>query len=225
MHTDMFPVRTFKLKSNRPCVKNVKIHFKLLRPLHAHTLENQVRQISSEQCEAKRHNNYYVIRNRDSKLIYTVFTNSKHVNITGIKGFNCIQSALAHFNKDFNQNIKRSQVVVDNSTASGKFFFIGPSHKNQPVDCDDDFEPFFPLQQIKFLVDHHLLFQHMRFSLAPAGFPGGVIRISGWPTAILFASGRFTIVGGKSNQKIRETYSELCFCVRIWKQILGVRRF
>ena len=196
----------FKLKTHHPKVNNVKVHFKLQKVVEKKILINKVNKL--ENYTVKRHNNYFVVRHKQNKAVYSIFPDSLFINLTGIKNFKQIHKYIDQFNADFEEEIRLTEVFIDNSTSAGKFYFEKKGAKIENI--------FINLEELKFLVDNHVLFQHMRFSLSPANFPGAVIRIKGWPTTLIFNSGCFTIVGGRSEQKIKETFSEICFCVRTW---------
>ena len=203
-----------KLFVKNPEVNNVKIHFKLKDPLK----RDFIQKVSNrENLNLKRHNNYYVLRSVSNKgPVYSIFLKSGFVNITGIRGFKYIRSVLDLFNKKFSQNIRIENIKVDNSSSAGRFYQVGPKSENS--------EYYINLEDFKLLIDSHPEFHHIRTSLTPGNFPGAIIRFKNSPTALVFSSGKFTIVGACSLEKILSTFHEICRCMKTYEKIVSHRQ-
>jgi len=172
-----------------PTVSNVKIRFKFQAPIIIPThLSHTV----------VYHNNFLTVR--FDSLSCVIFPKSGHVNISGIKDFSCIKEALICFNHQFDSDICEDVIIIDNSTASGRL----PCH---PI-C------------IPKLIGNDLV----TVSIRQQFFPSAVIRPKRraqeqredkLATIILFANGKFNIVGGKSERSIHQTWLLLCALTNI----------
>ena len=168
-------------------VNNVKVHVRVAGGVIVPT--------DFEDDKLTQYSNFVVCRL--ANFVYTVFPKKGHVNISGIRNFAQIPSAVTVFNSRFHTNIIPINVVVDNSTASGKL--------SKPV-------------QLHSLLAHR--HPDITISIRPHYFPSAVIRSlssSSLPksrTIILFANGKYNIVGAKSEQEIRQTVETLCAITR-----------
>ena len=149
---------------------------------------------------AIRHNNYYILRESHSKVVYSVFPKSGFVNITGVKNFEDVENVLRMFNTRFGLNVSPCELITDSSTASGRI--VDQNSEESTIIID--------LEHIKHIVDTESIFTDINASLSPASFPGIVIRSKSTPTCLIFTSGRFIIVGGKSKQSITAGYQQIC---------------
>ena len=139
--------------------------------------------------------------------MYTIFYRSGHINISGIRTFESIKEAILNLNFHFVLNVSLDNIVVDNSTASGKFKKFDKSIINR--------------------ITSSSLASAFNISIRPHYFPSIIIRerssfhsqsthkkrlkkIVSFATCILFTNGKFIIVGGKSECMIRETFHQLC---------------
>lgn len=168
-------------------VNNVKVHVCVGENL-----------IVPDELEGKKYSNFFVFR--FSHFVYSVFPKKGHVNISGIRNFREINTAVNVFNDQFHTNAHPDNIVVDNSTASGKL----PSN-------------FIPIHLPSLLSHQH----NVVVSIRPHFFPSAVIRsssssssLSKTRTTILFANGKFNIVGSKSIDEIDRTYRQLCAIMR-----------
>jgi TATA-box binding protein (TBP) (component of TFIID and TFIIIB) len=171
-----------------PEVYNVKFHF---------PIENKI--VIPPHIECKKCNNFIVSRN--GKLVFSIFNSMKKkgfVNVTGCKNFEEIKKAVSLFTETFNVNVDENKIVVDNSTASGRAKSprqrISLSKIKVIIDSEDRLQPF----------------SSSRVRLHPHYFPGAVFRRIGKPTIIIFSSGSYVIVGGKTINQITESYQTLC---------------
>lgn len=149
------------------------------------------------------------------KFVYTVFPGSGHINVSGVKDFAHIQSALDVFNQIFKTGATLADIKVDNSTSSGRLL----------CHCDDTCSSSnsrrLNLYLLKRFVDSDPASQAAGFylSLRPHFFPGAVLRRRGQAakkraSVILFANCKFVIVGAKSPEHIRETHRAVCALTR-----------
>jgi len=148
--------------------------------------------VPKETCEKiKVFHNFFVWR--ASYFVFTCFHTAKTVNITGCKNFDSDPfHALNLFKQKFVKQDKNRKAVyrsfqIDCSTASGKFSFP------QKID-------------ILSLKSQNL---ETKINLRPHYFCAAVIRKKENPTALLFPSGSFVILGGKSIVKIKESVNNI----------------
>lgn len=136
-----------------------------------------------------RHSNF--ISFHIDHFAFVLFPKSGQVNISGIRGFNDIKEAVRVFNSQFKTNIPVSNIVVDNTTASGKLH-----HRIK------SFATLFksPLRN------------EVSISVRPHYFPSALIRPKGQQrgTIILFANGKYIIVGARSAEELNKAYETLC---------------
>ena len=196
-----------KIESSILGIKNVKIHFKLTSPL------TDLDSLKKSDFSIKKHSNYYIVREKSGYCVYSIFLKSGYVNVTGIRKFSQIVPTLQNFNKKFKQNITIDKVKVDNSTVTGRFEILYESKEEKKPKI------YLNLEQIKFLLDNHTEYKHIKANLTPANFPGIIIRSKNLPTALVFTSARFTIVGGKTKQSIVKTHQQLCAIIEKYMKI------
>jgi hypothetical protein len=126
---------------------------------------------------------------RRGKLTFTVFDTGGHVNASGTRGFARMSRSLAAANLLFGLNLRREDVRVVSSTWSGRFpdrpFVDVPTVWRRAVRLASRgparwrVRPFY-------------------VSLRPSIFPAAVIRRATHPTLLLFANGKFVVVGARS---------------------------
>ena len=156
--------------------------------------------------------NFLVLRPDSNKFVFTIFHKSGHVNVSGVKDFTVIPEVLSYFNSVFKVHITPTQVVVDNSTASG-YIQSTQSPLSQP-----DFLNLHQLHQYisqakrgTDLSCEHSSGKRCYLSLRPHYFPGGVFKIEkSTCTVILFTTKKYIIVGAKCEKEIHETQRLLC---------------
>ena len=141
----------------------------------------------------KYHSNFSVTRVQN--FVYTIFPKGRHVNISGIKNFENIKEALITFNGQFDTNITRDNIIIDNLTASGQLTKQN-IHLSKLLHCAGR--------------------DNVIISVRPYYFPSALIRPKdrtgrdNLTTGLLFANGKFIIIGGKSLTTIENTYTKLC---------------
>ena len=93
-----------------PTVCNIKFHFRTkISAEFIHNLEKK---------QGVRHNNFTIVKEKN--LIFTIFHNSRHINVTGVLNFAKIDESLNLFNSWFNAEIKWSDIIIDNTTSLGQ---------------------------------------------------------------------------------------------------------
>lgn len=127
--------------------------------------------------------------------MYTIFPESGHVNVSGIKHFHECDHVTLFFEQLFNTRVT-STFHIDNSTSTGTL-------ANNVI---------LPLDLTRLIgFDGHSLPYSCTISLRPHYvFPGVLIRPSRQTaniisTCILFRSGKFNIVGAKNQGQIQRT--------------------
>lgn len=171
-------------------IKNLKAHFKLDTTVKLNTFFN----VLSDEEKTKqlfKKINFSIFRDSQcKKIVYTIFHNSSHVNVTGIPTLKELNFALFRFNKQLQQNIKIDDVVIDNITAVG-FIWENKKEKINLIPIEEHIRSLkLPLTTV---------------NLRPDFFPGAVIRTKGYGTVILFSSGKYIIVGCKSECQLQMT--------------------
>ena len=192
-----------------PVANNVKFHFS---PSSNFDSPKKLLDNCSEKAYANhflpslQHGNFYVVRCRARPYVFTIFKG--FVNVTGVADFEAdLDRALSLFNAVFLQSVSPQDVTVDTSTAAGKI-----------TDCpcvSARWRERIDLVELKARLELHGV---ARLSLRPTVFPGGVIRRCGKPTIILFSSGNYNIVGGKSRKEIAAAHHFLRTVLRwLWE--------
>ena len=176
----------------KPRVVNVKCRF---------PLQSTIVIYPSARCRVTRTKNLIVLR--AFHYAFTIFAKNnsdresvifeaKSVNVTGIRNFGDIKQAVRVFNFITRQCIHAKEAIIDCTTASG-------STKNAiPLN----------LSLIKYRLDQEN--KNFRVSFDPHFFPGAVLRQKGFGTVLLFASGKYVIVGAKSQKNIEDTHTATC---------------
>lgn len=126
----------------------------------------------------------------EMNLVYTVF-HSGHVNVTGVRNFTHLDRAVERVNALLDCSITPADIKINNITASGKilrlnFRRVWQYAKTQPG---------------------------MTFNYHPGQFPGGCLRQEGKSTVTIFSSGKYIIIGSKSQEQIQETFESLLHLV------------
>jgi TATA-box binding protein (TBP) (component of TFIID and TFIIIB) len=183
--------------ATKPTINNIKLRV-VVNPAAIWKLEEGIKKVCLLSGEAKnvknkpvfkKHHNFIVFRNG---YVCIVFAKSGVVNITGISAPSLISHAVLQFCSDF--CLRRKDVgvaTVDNTTASGSF--------NRHID----------LRRLKKLVnsgvDKPSLITSAAFNTNyfPACFCKSYERLG---TSIIFSSGKYNIVGGKSRSNIRAVF-------------------
>lgn len=144
-----------------------------------------------EYCLRKKLKNRNFDIHRIGKKVFTVFT-SGHVNVTGVKSFDRVNESVLAFTSEFGLSFQNccETIVIDNSTSSACVLLCN----NERID----------LSSLKGKVENSTL------SLRPHFFPGAVLRRKNKCTIIVFTTGRFIIIGAKSQEAVCEAYRTIC---------------
>ena len=137
---------------------------------------------------------------------YVIFPKNGHINISGIRNFEedillSVRTIFAHLHpmvEDVNIASVVGNLIIDNSTASGKL-------KVEGIRLSD-------------LVKRAKTSSELLVSVRPHYFPSAVIRSCkknchhsrAGATIIVFANGKFIIVGARSPIEINSSYHRLC---------------
>lgn len=221
--------------SRRPRVSNVKVHFCLGRPKKTPPIFFAADAVARGDFEVRDCGNFTVIRDKTFKrgppprrrrrrgdsaeskktrgraLVYTLFHRNGHVNITGIERFSRVRGALARFSELFGECVPESDVVIDNSTASGQIERTSLQAATAGGRASLNFYALrdflkHPREGSAAAAAENLLF------LRPHFFPGALLkhRDRARSTIILFPSAKYVIVGAKNREAIREAHERLC---------------
>lgn len=144
----------------------------------------------------KLYHNFVTVRpwtsqEQDVRTVFVIFPKSGHVNVSGIRGFDRVGHALTAFNSVFKTNIGPERVTVSNSTSSGRLKTrLDIVRLRRFVETDPDCKR-----------------DNITLGLRPHSFPGALLRRKGSASAILFANGKYTIIGAKSREEVTS-----CLC-------------
>lgn len=185
------------LRRRKQCfsVKNVKVHIHIGSP------------ISIPDCLqsfTKVYSNFVVVRL--DGLVFVIFRKNGYINVSGIRHFSAIKDVVLSINFHFGLNIVSEDIVVDNSTASGRL-------RSHHIDLRS--------------IHNSPLADKFNISIRPYYFPSAIIRDKSQPnfksthqrrykksenfaTCILFSNGKFIIVGGKNISMIQDSFHQLC---------------
>ncbi len=181
-----------------PCVNNVKIHFSvnecalpiLLKGIELNAQSSGDSVGKRNKRNFKKYHNFIVFRN---SYVFIIFTRGT-VNITGIKRFEDIQDAVTNFCQTF--QLTRDQIsdyVIDNVSANG------------------DFGKRLDLIQLKNKINSEEGEKIIASSSYNTDyFPAAFCKSYSIGTVLLFFSGKFNIVGAKSQEDVSRIYREIC---------------
>jgi TATA-box binding protein (TBP) (component of TFIID and TFIIIB) len=173
-----------------PVINNIKIRFTVIES-QLPTLRDEIRKISEvkDKKTFKKLHNFIVFR---SSFIFTIFFKSGTVNITGIQRLTDISQAVSVFCQTF--DISRRDIVdsiiIDNITASGSF--------NRDIN----------LRNLKEKINGGKNESRIKSaSFNPNYFPAAFCKTFGIGTILIFGSGKYNIVGAKSQLDVMEVFN------------------
>ena len=211
---------------------NVKFHFKLSDQRWA---EDQVHHHQQLDDDVRRRKNFCV--KRINGLVFTIFS-SGHVNATGIKSFDNVTLAIREFYTHFNlQLTERQPFVIDNSTSIASFFPLREGGggdgggggggrrrggEERRINISALSAPIIKAAAASVNSGNKGsrcrgdnggptgVEDKITLSLRPYFFPGAVIRRENKCSIVLFATGKFIIIGAKSRAEIDHAYDTIC---------------
>ena len=197
-----------------PRLCNVKFHFSLTHDEVCQVvfiLEGILQGNNPTDLEVSKKRNFYVVRPHDSRIVNLVFVIFPHgkrvVNVSGVRTVRHIPYCLRVFKSRMNlvRDTFAEEIadtyVVDNITAVGKL-------------CLDP-DTLFNLVSRRTLVTRDASSHRFQTcSCRPHYFPGIVLRSRALPTCIVFASGKYIIVGGKSIRDVKHAFQALCAVIQ-----------
>lgn len=220
-----------------PIVSNVKLHFRVndvdifggvniniraacdIVTNHIDIYQNQTTE-SSYHIKARLCDNFILVRCKPRKratsitskaIVFTIFPNSGHVNVCGVRDFDVVRNVLVLFNRIFKTTLELNSVTIDNSTSSGKLLChaLGKNTKRLNLAGLKRF-----IQQ-----DSECIERGLQLSLRPHFFPGGVLRQGkGKCSILLFATCKYVIVGAKTQSEITRAHRLTCALTRRWSR-------
>lgn len=175
-------------------VSNIKVHFKI-----AHSERGKLRAESlANQGKVKPFGNFFTFRPQSRSFVFVVFPLAGHVNVSGIRHTGHLHKVKRCFAECNDISVTSiGPIIIDNITASGRF----TSQLNLPrlfTECDS---------------------KVFKASLRPHLFPSALLRPRAPPpllpsdrlgSVILFANGKFVIVGSRSLFSLSITLAHLC---------------
>lgn len=202
-------------------VHNIKFHFVIssLASLSSQDVQDLFSDSRSFK-EIKLYRNFIVLRSATTKLVFTIFPKSGHINASGVRKFHLLQEALDNFNNEFSFRVSLEQCVIDNSTSSGRLCaacssYLCFSSNTLQQQQQQHNKRKISLYKLKDKVEQQQgRGEELCFSLRPHFFPGGVLRRKDKCTIITFSSGNFIVIGAKSLEEIREAVQTLCAIIR-----------
>lgn len=178
------------LTARPPKISNIKASFRLSSTIAPDSFFLVL--CEEERKKIVRHTNFSVYRPL-ARLTFTLFHRSSHVNVTGVSSYTLLEKAVSFFNERFETSVCVREVTIDNITASGRL------QLNEL--------PAINLREIQRSLSPTS--PYGVFSLRADFFPGAVLRKPQCSTVIIFASGKFVIVGSKSPWQIQEAFLRL----------------
>jgi len=144
------------------------------------------------QWTARTHHNFIVFRK--GKLTFTFFNRTGHINSSGTRSFALLKNSLAEACHLFDTHLGEGDIRVASSTWSGRI----PLGERRQLDIVD-------FWQRSVRDPDSILF----VSLRPWIFPGAVVRQRDKPTSIVFANGKFVIIGAKGPGDAKAVHATL----------------
>jgi TATA-box binding protein (TBP) (component of TFIID and TFIIIB) len=185
-----------KSKVQGPILKNIKFHFKIgnLQQLNNSIADLITLKLSNNfkgRSLSIKHN-FVVYRHT---YVYTIFFNTGFINCTKVTNYPHISEAIKEFCSDFKIVRKSvSKIVVDNTTSSGAFKQI------------------INLYDLKAKINQET---ETQAHFNPTHFPGLFFRLHSKGTIIVFASGKYTIVGAKWRKDVKLIFQKMKAFLRI----------
>ena len=183
-------------ESSLPEINNIKLRFNVSKEALLR-LKRGISNLSKKSASQftpkkkpvfKEHHNFIVFRH---SYVYIVFSTSGTVNVTGIRFYRDISSAVALFCREFGLRRRHvGAVTVDNLTASGNF--------GSPVNLRLLKKSINASQEGDALISSA--------SYNPSFFPACFCRTYVVGTIIVFASGKYNIVGGKCRDDVNNVF-------------------
>ena len=172
------------LSKREPKISNVKGHFRLPSSILAR-FQQKLRH-----KRTVRFGNYVSLKER---YAYIIFPQNGFVNVTGIKSLKEVSLVVNNFFYDFELDLRfvaRTHFVVDSTTATGDFncrldLVLLQKYVNSHSDCG------------------------LRITYNRDRFSGAACRSNIGPCAIIFASGKFNLLGSKNRWQIRNVVLQL----------------
>ena len=202
------------LRRHLPTIHNIKFRFKLRENFN---FDNKL--VEKHGLRSKCWGNYYTFKfGNKKKPAYSFFPCSKYVNVTGCANFCEVQKTVLNFNRQFKTNVKLNHLIIDNISASGGFRLCkkeklnnSEKSKKQKQKQKQKQKNVLNLSNVKKEIEKIDIENEVKLSLYPLHFPGLVFRFNqkNIPTCVLFASGKFTIIGAKSSNQVCKAYIKL----------------
>lgn len=173
-------------------VNNIKVSYKL----NASFLKLRLLTLSSEVEVSKKSNNFFVLRKNG--FVYIIFYNG-HVNCTKLVTLDEIESSKSVLIQ-YLKECSVSETKIDNITASGSVFNSNNTEKKRKLNL--------------FKLCAYLKEKNVKHRYNPHRFPGLNFRLYN-VTFLIFNSGKFIVIGGKSITGLHSTIND-------FSQFMGV---
>jgi len=145
-----------------------------------------------EKWTARTHHNFIVFRK--AKLTFTFFNRTGHINSSGTRTFALLKNSVEEARRLFDTQVREEDIRVASSTWSGRI-------------------PLGDRRQLDIVSFWHRSVRDpdstLFVSLRPWIFPGAVIRQRDKPTSIVFANGKFVIIGAKGPGEAKAVHATL----------------
>jgi len=180
---------------------NIVFFFKLASQNKERSLQRALQQADEgeanvagekEKWTARTHHNFIVFRK--AKLTFTFFNRTGHINCSGTKTFSLLKKSVEEARRLFDTPLRVEDIRVASSTWSGRI----PLGDRRQLDIVG-------FWQRSVRDPDSTLF----VSLRPWIFPGAVVRQRDKPTSIVFANGKFVIIGARGPGEAKDVHATL----------------
>ena len=185
--------------STTPRICNIKAHFKLTKKFEPRQANSSPRFMFLMKHTIQKVN-FTLYRDPSYKrIVFTLFHHSPHVNITGARSYTALELAVKRFSQTVGEEIRTENIIIDNTTAVGRVWTHTRAHLDihalkKTISIDET--------------------NKSSLSIRSDFFPGAVLRRKEFASIIIFSSGKFVIVGGKTPWHIQEAYQRLLALIR-----------
>ena len=197
------------MKATTPIVNNLKLHIRLTEE----GIKNMKHSLLT--IPHKSYNNFKIVRG--TPHVYTVFDDNGFINITGVKGFEFLETVIPNFCTFFKLSAKEdilSEILtIDNISASGHFGhrvnlenLVKRINKNKKHNEEGD-NGFF----IKVRLNRNV-------------FPGAVCKTR-LGTISVFAAGKYVIVGTKCLDHLERVFQETTALIKTLSTVVKTNEF
>ena len=204
-----------QLENNTSVIlKNVKARFLVKKPVEIST------KVFGLTCPSR---NFVIHRHPSDNVTFTVFANSRWVNVTGVKSFGFVEYCAKEFCEKFELEYEEDSIIVDCTTAIGS---LNNVERRDLTLMSIEYNRLQQRDNLPYIISARtktfpsLLFRPRVGACTSIDEVEEDIPIAR-PSLTLFTTGKFVILGGRSQEEILATFS----AVTRFMLILGWRPF